>query len=83
MFDPNHNIVCQNEAILDTHVAPEIARNTTEADSCFVPRKVYFSFLECRNKGYCEAATETANGKLGTIAHINNRPPGIHISALI
>jgi hypothetical protein len=50
----------------------------------FLQWKVCFLFLECRNQGFfCEAATKTAYGKLGTTPHINNRPPGIHISALV
>jgi hypothetical protein len=60
-----------------------MARNSTEADFHFVPQKVRFPFLECRNQVFCEAPTKTANGKLGITSHINNRPSGIHISALV
>jgi hypothetical protein len=36
-----------------------------------------------RKLGFYEAATETTNGKLDTTPHINNRPHGIHITALV
>jgi hypothetical protein len=32
---------------------------------------------------FCEAATKTAYEKPGITPHINNGPPGIHISALV
>jgi hypothetical protein len=54
-----------------------------EVDFRFLPRKVYFPFSECRNRVFYEIATETANGKLATTPHINNRSPRIHISALV
>jgi hypothetical protein len=56
-------------------------RKATEADFHFVPRKVFFfPFSECQDRAFL-AATETGNRKLGTIPHISNRPPGIHISS--
>jgi hypothetical protein len=64
-------------------VALVMARNATEADFRFVPPKVCFLFSSAKIEFFCEVATETANGKLGTTTHINNRPSGIHISALI
>jgi hypothetical protein len=63
-------------------VALGMARNATEADFRFVPRKVLFPFSESQNQVFFEAATETRNRKLGKTPHINSRPPGIHISAL-
>jgi hypothetical protein len=82
-FGPDYGIVCQNEAISDIHVDLGMARNATEAYFHFVPQKVCFPFSECRNQIFCEAATKTVNEKLGTTSHINNRPSGIHISALV
>jgi hypothetical protein len=82
-FGPDHVIVCRNEAISDMHVDLGMARNATEANFHFVPQKVRFPFSECRNQVFCEAATKTANGKLGTTPHINNRPSRVHISALV
>jgi hypothetical protein len=49
----------------------------------FRPTKGAFSIFRVPKSGFCEAATESANGKLGTTSHINNRPPGIHISTLV
>jgi hypothetical protein len=76
-------MVYRNEAISDTHVVLGMKRNTIEADFYFIPQKVLFPFLECQNRVFYEAATETAIRKLGTTPHINNRPPRIRISALI
>jgi hypothetical protein len=45
--------------------------------------KCVFHFWSAEIGFFCEAATKTAYGKLGTTLHINNRPPGIHISALV
>jgi hypothetical protein len=64
-------------------VALGMERNATKANLHFVPRKVFFPFLECRNHFFCEAATETRDQKLGKTTHINSRPPGIRIPALI
>jgi hypothetical protein len=64
-------------------VALGMARNAMEANFRFVPRKVPFRFLEYRNRVFCEAATETRNRNLGKTPHINSRPPGIRISALV
>jgi hypothetical protein len=64
-------------------VALGMARNATKANFRFVPRKVPFPFLEYRICVFCEAATETRNRKLGKIPHVNSRPPGIRISALV
>jgi hypothetical protein len=50
----------------------------------FRPTKSVFSIFVVPTSGFiCEAAIKTANGKLGTIAHINNRPHGIDISAVV
>jgi hypothetical protein len=43
--------------------------------------KCLFHFRSAK-KGFCEAATETRNRKVGTTPHINSRPSGICISAL-
>jgi hypothetical protein len=57
-------------------------RNATEADFHFVPQKVLFPFSECRNRVFCEAATETRYRKLGKTPDINSRHPGdTHISS--
>jgi hypothetical protein len=45
--------------------------------------KRVFHFQSAELDFSCEAATKTENGKLGTTPHINNRPSGIHISALV
>jgi hypothetical protein len=82
-FGPHHGIVYRNEAISDMYVDLGMARNATEAYFHFFPQKVHFPFSECRNRVFCEAATKMANGKLGTTPHINNRPSGIHILALV
>jgi hypothetical protein len=82
-FGSDHGIIFWNEAISDTHVSLWMERNATEADFCFVPRKVPFPYSEYQNQVFCEAATEKRNRKLGTTPHINTRPPGIHISALV
>jgi hypothetical protein len=76
MFGPDHGIVCRNEATSDMCVALRMARNATEADF-FRPMRSAFSIFRVPKSGFfCEAATKTANGKLGTTPHINNRPPG-------
>jgi hypothetical protein len=50
----------------------------------FRPTKSAFSiFGVLKSSFFCEKATEMANEMLGTTPHINNRPPGIHIPALI
>jgi hypothetical protein len=46
-------------------------------------KKCFFPFLEYRNRVFYEAATETRNRKMGKTPHINSRPPGIRISALV
>jgi hypothetical protein len=60
-----------------------MAKNAMEVNFCFVPWKVCSLFLECQNQGFCEATIKTANGKLGTTPHINNRLHGMHILSLI
>jgi hypothetical protein len=50
MFSPDYGIIYQNEAISDTRMALGMARNATEANFHFVPRKVCFLFLECQNR---------------------------------
>jgi hypothetical protein len=42
-----------------------------------------FHFQSTKIGFFCEAATEMQNWKLGKIPHINSRPSGIRISALI
>jgi hypothetical protein len=64
------------------HVAWD-GENATEADFRFFLQKVPFPFLECRNRVFCEAATEKRNQKVGTTPHINSRAPGMRISALV
>jgi hypothetical protein len=51
----------------------------------FVPshEKCFFHFRSTETEFFCEVAIETRNQKLGTTPHINNRPPEIHISALV
>jgi hypothetical protein len=45
--------------------------------------KCVFLFRSTEIEFLCEAASETVNGNLRTTPHINNRPFGIHISALV
>jgi hypothetical protein len=45
--------------------------------------KCFSQFHRAEIKFFCEATTETRNRKLGTTLCINNRPPGIYISALV
>jgi hypothetical protein len=80
---PDHGIVCWNEAILDTRMSIGTARNATEAVFYFVQRKRIFHFWSTEIRILCEAATETANQKLGTTPYINSRPREMHISALV
>jgi hypothetical protein len=65
-FGSDHGIVCRNKAISDTRVALEMARNAMEADFHFSHTKSAFSTFGVPKSGFflCEAAIETANGKL-------------------
>jgi hypothetical protein len=45
--------------------------------------KCFFHFWSTEIGFFHEAATETRNRKLGKTPHINSRPPGIRISALV
>jgi hypothetical protein len=55
------------------------------ATCIFVPshEKCFLNFQNTETEFFCEVAIETRNRKLGTTPHINNKPSGIHISALV
>jgi hypothetical protein len=60
-----------------------VARNTRRLILVLSHEKCVFYFWSAEIDFSCEATTKTANEKLGTTPHINNRPSGIHISTLI
>jgi hypothetical protein len=65
-------------------VALGMARNATKANFHFFSHeKCVFHFQSAEIGFFCETATKTAYEKLGTTPHINNRPPGIYILALV